>query len=220
MQHHARHARHRDRARAPAAQPRGQPVLHLRSRPHELPVDEPRRPDRGTARQAGRRAPGGGLGRGLGACGYGAAGGERQGRGARVAEGLDRSAVPCPRAIRRARLDRRRADRDGRGGAARRGPQPGAPRRAAPNGTGAELLGYGRDYAAALKAAESAAVVLVLDEPEVTVRTAGVLIYVGTVLPDGARDAKVVLPVANVAEEDGSFVNRDGRAQRYLQAKR
>src|SRR2546426_575589 len=89
----------------------------------------------------------------------------------------------------------------------------------APNGTGAELLGYGRDYAAALKAAESAAVVLVLDEPEVTVRTAGVLIYVGTVLPDGARDAEVVLPVANVAEEDGSFVNRDGRVQRYFQAK-
>src|SRR3989442_1406007 len=89
----------------------------------------------------------------------------------------------------------------------------------APNGTGAELLGYGLDYAAALKAAESAAVVLVLDEPEVTVRTAGVLLYLGTVLPDGARDAEVVLPVANVAEEDGSFVNRDGRVQRYFQAK-
>jgi NADH-quinone oxidoreductase subunit G len=28
-----------------------------------------------------------------------------------------------------------------------------------------------------------------------------------------------VLPVANVAEEDGSFVNRDGRVQRYFQAK-
>src|SRR5213592_49617 len=39
----------------------------------------------------------------------------------------------------------------------------------APNGTAADLLGYGRDYAAALRAAESAAVVLVLDEPEVTV---------------------------------------------------
>src|SRR5439155_841699 len=40
----------------------------------------------------------------------------------------------------------------------------------APNGTAADLLGYGRDYAAALRAAESAAVVLVLDEPEVTVQ--------------------------------------------------
>src|SRR5919109_1185568 len=89
----------------------------------------------------------------------------------------------------------------------------------APNGRGAELLGYGRDYATALAAAESAAVVLVLDEPEIAVRTAGALIYVGTVLPAGARDAEVVLPIANVAEEDGSFVNRDGRVQRYAQAK-
>src|SRR5690242_3993794 len=89
----------------------------------------------------------------------------------------------------------------------------------APNARGAELLGYGREYAAALAAAESAAVVLVLDEPDVPVRTAGTLIYAGTVLPERARDADVVLPIANVAEEDGSFVNRDGRVQRYAQAK-
>jgi NADH-quinone oxidoreductase subunit G len=89
----------------------------------------------------------------------------------------------------------------------------------APNGTGAELLGYSRDYAAALAAAESAALVLVLDEPEVSVPTAGTLIYVGTVLPEGARRAEVVLPIATVAEEDGTFVNRDGRVQRYCQAK-
>jgi NADH-quinone oxidoreductase subunit G len=89
----------------------------------------------------------------------------------------------------------------------------------APNGMGAELLGYSRDYAAALQAAESAAVVLVLDEPETVVRTAGALLYLGTVLPDAARHAEVVLPIANVAEEDGTFVNRDGRVQRYLQAK-
>src|SRR5213596_61424 len=69
------------------------------------------------------------------------------------------------------------------------------------------------------RAAESAAVVLVLDEPEVTVQPAGALVYLGTVLPDGARNAEVVLPIANVAEEDGSFVNRDGRVQRYFQAK-
>jgi len=29
----------------------------------------------------------------------------------------------------------------------------------------------------------------------------------------------VVLPIANVAEEEGTFVNRDGRVQRYFQAK-
>jgi len=89
----------------------------------------------------------------------------------------------------------------------------------APNGAGAELLGYSRDYAAAVQAAESAALVLVLDEPETTVRTAGSLIYVGTALPEGARGAEVVLPIANAAEEDGTYVNRDGRVQRYCQAK-
>jgi NADH-quinone oxidoreductase subunit G len=89
----------------------------------------------------------------------------------------------------------------------------------APNGRGAELLGYSRDYAAALAAAESAAVVLVLDEPDIALRTDGALIYVGTVLPEHARDAAAVLPVANVAEEEGTFVNRDGRVQRYFQAK-
>src|SRR6266568_2178709 len=80
----------------------------------------------------------------------------------------------------------------------------------APNGTGAELLGYTRKYDAALKAAESAAVVLVLDDPDAPVRAAGKVVYVGTVLPERARDAEVVLPIANVAEEDGTVVNRDG----------
>jgi predicted molibdopterin-dependent oxidoreductase YjgC len=39
------------------------------------------------------------------------------------------------------------------------------------------------------------------------------------VLPERARDAQAVLPIANVAEEEGTFVNRDGRVQRYFQAK-
>src|SRR5881397_1116472 len=100
----------------------------------------------------------------------------------------------------------------------------------APNARGAELLGYGRDYAAAVAAAETAGVLLVLDEPEIAGRTQGALIYAGTVLPAGGRgeagggglgvrDAQVVFPIANVAEEEGAFVNRDGRVQRYVQAK-
>lgn len=62
---------------------------------------------------------------------------------------------------------------------------------------------------------------LVLDDPDVQVRTKGSVIYLGTVLPDdaGPRSADVVLPVANVAEEEGTFVNRDGRVQRYAAAK-
>jgi NADH-quinone oxidoreductase subunit G len=89
----------------------------------------------------------------------------------------------------------------------------------APNVRGAELLGYTRDLSAALAAARDAAVVLVLDEPDLAVETAGALIYLGTVLPQRARAASIVLPVANVAEEDGTFVNRDGRVQRYFQAR-
>src|SRR6202165_798489 len=91
----------------------------------------------------------------------------------------------------------------------------------APNAKGAEQLGYTRDYAAAVAAAQSAAVVLVLDDPDCAVQTSGALIYLGTVLgPDApARTAEVILPIANVAEEEGTFVNRDGREQRYFQAK-
>ena len=89
----------------------------------------------------------------------------------------------------------------------------------APNGTGAELLGYSRGYDAAVAAAESAAVVLVLDDPDAVVKTNGALIYLGTMLPPAAREAAIALPVANVAEEEGTFVNRDGRVQRYFPAK-
>jgi len=105
-------------------------------------------------------------------------------------------------------------------------PLPGVPNLAlraerAPNVAGAELVGYTRNYGAALEAAAGAAVVLVLDDPQVAVRTPGAVIYLGTVAPpswDGGQPA-VVLPIANVAEEEGTFVNRDGRVQRYLQAK-
>jgi len=91
----------------------------------------------------------------------------------------------------------------------------------APNARGAELLGYGRDYAAALKAAERAAVVLVIDDPDAQFTTSGEVICLGTEVPTGAplHRSSVVLPVANVAEEDGTFVNRDGRVQRYFQAR-
>jgi NADH-quinone oxidoreductase subunit G len=89
----------------------------------------------------------------------------------------------------------------------------------APNGTGAELLGYRAGIDEVLALAKQAALVLMLDEAEVPVETKGALIFAGTVLPDHARNAEVVLPLANVAEEDGTFVNRDGRVQRYFQAK-
>src|SRR6266850_6536763 len=105
-------------------------------------------------------------------------------------------------------------------------PLPGVPNLAlraerAPNAKAAEQLGYTRDYAAAIAAAKSAAVVLVLDDPDCAVATNGALIYLGTVLGEDAacRRAEVILPIANVAEEEGTFTNRDGREQRYYQAK-
>jgi NADH-quinone oxidoreductase subunit G len=90
----------------------------------------------------------------------------------------------------------------------------------APNVRGAELLGYGRDFGAARAAAEQAAVVLVLDEPQAALQAQGKVLYLGTTMPDAsALQPDLVLPIANTAEEDGTFVNRDGRVQRYFQAK-
>ncbi len=94
----------------------------------------------------------------------------------------------------------------------------------APNVTGARLLEYGEAFGDALGAITGAALVLILDEALEGVtrdqlEQAGNVIYIGTTLPEAARVARVVLPAANVAEEDGTFVNRDRRVQRYLQAK-
>jgi NADH-quinone oxidoreductase subunit G len=93
-----------------------------------------------------------------------------------------------------------------------------------PNLAGAKALGYTDQFDQAAKAVNGAALVLVLDaEPEglplPSLDGAANVIYLGTVLRDAARGAHVVLPIANVSEEDGSFVNRDKRVQRYFQAK-
>jgi len=109
-------------------------------------------------------------------------------------------------------------------------PLPGVPnlalrRERAPNLAGAELLGYGRDWAAALRAAASAAVVILLDadladEDEAALAAVpGALVVLGTVPSERLKNADLVLPVTTMAEENGTYVNRDGRAQRYEQAK-
>jgi NADH-quinone oxidoreductase subunit G len=97
-------------------------------------------------------------------------------------------------------------------------------RERAPNGEGARLLGYDAEWSAALKAATSASLVVLLDV-ELTdaeaaqVSKAGTLVVFGTVQSQELAGASVVLPVTNVAEEMGTFVNRDRRVQRYDQAK-
>jgi NADH-quinone oxidoreductase subunit G len=57
-----------------------------------------------------------------------------------------------------------------------------------------------------------------IDAPDVA--KAGAIIVIGTTLPAWARHAAaVVLPIANFAEEEGTFTNVRGRVQRFLQAK-
>jgi NADH-quinone oxidoreductase subunit G len=109
-------------------------------------------------------------------------------------------------------------------------PLPGIPhlalrRERAANGDGARLLGYAvDDFAGAVaKAAQAALVVLLnveLTETEsATLAGHSNLVIIGTVASDLERHAQVVLPMTNMAEENGTFVNRDLRVQRYAQAK-
>jgi NADH-quinone oxidoreductase subunit G len=94
----------------------------------------------------------------------------------------------------------------------------------AANVRGAELLGFARSDAP-LSSMGSGDVLIVADEelagidaPDVA--KAGAIIVIGTTLPAWARHAAaVVLPIANFAEEEGTFTNLRGRVQRFLQAK-
>jgi NADH-quinone oxidoreductase subunit G len=97
-------------------------------------------------------------------------------------------------------------------------------RERAPNGDGARLLGFGLDWGAAVKAASTADLVVLLDvtltDAEVAqVSGAAAVVVLGTVQAQELAAAQVVLPVTNAAEENGTFVNRDLRVQRYLQAR-
>jgi predicted molibdopterin-dependent oxidoreductase YjgC len=94
-----------------------------------------------------------------------------------------------------------------------------------PNADGARLVGYGTDWAGAMRASESAGIVIVLDaelsadEIATLQRAAGPVVVLGTVAEDWLRLAALVLPVTNMAEENGTYVNRDGRVQRFQQAR-
>jgi len=94
----------------------------------------------------------------------------------------------------------------------------------AANVAGATALGYGEEYDAAAQAIAGASLVVVVDDDlagidRETLAKAAHVIYLGTVLPDAARGASLVLPTANTAEEDGTLVNRDRWVQCYYQAK-
>jgi NADH-quinone oxidoreductase subunit G len=95
----------------------------------------------------------------------------------------------------------------------------------APNLAGAELLGYSRDWAGAMAAVASAAVVIVVDaelsanEQAALARAPGIVILLGTVPYQDIRNAALILPITSMAEENGTYVNRDLRAQRFNQAR-
>jgi NADH-quinone oxidoreductase subunit G len=97
-------------------------------------------------------------------------------------------------------------------------------RERAPNLVGAQLLGYTAQWEAALRAVTDAGLVVVLDadlgpEDEAALAGArGMVVVLATVMPE-ARNAELILPVTTMAEENGTYVNRDRRVQRYQQAK-
>jgi predicted molibdopterin-dependent oxidoreductase YjgC len=75
-----------------------------------------------------------------------------------------------------------------------------------------------------VKAIDGASVLFVLDESldgvsAETLSGAANVIFMGASLPEVQRSANVVLPGTIQAEEDGCYVNRDGRIQRYRRAK-
>jgi predicted molibdopterin-dependent oxidoreductase YjgC len=71
----------------------------------------------------------------------------------------------------------------------------------------------------------SAGLVIVLDaelsvtDLDLIGRSPASVVVMGTILPEGLRNAELILPVTTMAEENGTYVNRDRRIQRYTQAK-
>jgi NADH-quinone oxidoreductase subunit G len=94
-----------------------------------------------------------------------------------------------------------------------------------PNTAGAALLaahdGNVGD-ADALRADLASLKVLVVLEDDVLARMGGVsgpsIVFLGAVRNESAKAAAVVLPTAHAVEQDGSFVNRQGRVQRIRRA--
>jgi NADH-quinone oxidoreductase subunit G len=93
----------------------------------------------------------------------------------------------------------------------------------AANATGAELMGFSRSHAplAGLTTGD----VLVLADEEcagldaAAFGTVSMVIVLGTASPKGLPASAIRLPIANFAEEEGTFTNLRGRVQRFLQAK-
>ncbi|HUF25871.1 MAG TPA: 2Fe-2S iron-sulfur cluster-binding protein [Gemmatimonadaceae bacterium] len=93
----------------------------------------------------------------------------------------------------------------------------------AANVVGAELLGFSRSERP-LDGLSSADVLLVADaavgeEDAAAIDRVGAIVVLATTLSPALGRATVALPIANVAEAEGTFTNVRGRVQRFLQAK-
>ena len=89
---------------------------------------------------------------------------------------------------------------------------------------GARLLGMAADWAKATAAIAGADLVIVLDadlsdDEASAVAAARHVVCLATVIDSRLPNAELVLPVTTFVEEQGVFVNRDQRAQRFLPAK-
>jgi NADH-quinone oxidoreductase subunit G len=94
----------------------------------------------------------------------------------------------------------------------------------APNVQGAELLGFVRQDADVLGGLKDGDVLVLAGEELEGVDAskaakASAILVIGTALPMHIPTPTAVLPIANVAEEEGTFTNLRGRVQRFLQAK-
>jgi NADH-quinone oxidoreductase subunit G len=93
-----------------------------------------------------------------------------------------------------------------------------------PNLHGAQLAGLSDTWAEAIVRLDGAGLVLVLDAELDDVEVAGLagagaVAILHTVDDDRLKSAVLLLPVTSMAEENGTYLNRDGRAQRFTQAK-
>ena len=93
----------------------------------------------------------------------------------------------------------------------------------APNGTGADLLGGSRVGSGEGEGPGAGEALVVLDDaladaPDGFGSDAAFFLYVGSRLPEAARSAHAILPIATFAEMEGTFTNFEGRVQRFHQA--
>jgi NADH-quinone oxidoreductase subunit G len=93
----------------------------------------------------------------------------------------------------------------------------------APNADGAELQGFRRSDG--LPTVENGATLVVLGDALADASAeyganAGFFLYIGSHLYPAARNATAILPAATVPEMEGTFVNYEGRVQRFHRALR